>query len=107
MRITIVQGAAKKQLQAACVISNKLKYFMDQRLRNLQFGNNINVTTVQRLGIQVIQGLFVGFAHQQVSNCFNLYYYYFHKSDTFTTRPPLTSPDLHQIQILPQQFALK
>ena len=94
MRITIVQGAAKKQLQTACVISNKLNYFMDQRLRDLQFGNNINVTTAQRLDIRVIQGLFVGFARQQVSNCFNVYYFYFNKSDTFTTRPPLTSLSL-------------
>ena len=45
---------------------------MDRRLRNFQWENNINVISAQKLDTQVIQGLFVGFAHHQVSSFFNL-----------------------------------
>ena len=53
-RITIVQDAVEKQLQAAYDTNSRLNFFMDRRLRNCQWENNINVISAQKLDTQVI-----------------------------------------------------
>ena len=64
-RTITARDAAKKQHQAACDISNRSKYFTDQKLKNSIEGDNINVIFVRKLDTQAPERLLVGFAIQE------------------------------------------